>query len=125
MSETSESETSEPAVTAPPERPWVLTVVFEVRAGLEDEFLRLMQIPLNAMRHEPAFISASLARHPDDPGKFFLHEVWTSREQFVGTEIFRDYRTEYEERTVPMLRCARVYSEWYEMRADYAIHVRR
>ena len=106
-------------------RPYVLTVIFEVMAGFEEEFLRLMETPLNAMRHEKSFISASLSSHPEDPGKFYLHEVWKSREDFVNIQIFRKYREEYEARTVPMLRKAREYSEWRELRVDHAIHVRR
>ena len=106
-------------------RPWVLAVIFEVSAGLEAEFLRLMEIPLNAMRHEECFVSASLSSHPNDPGKFYLHEVWKSREDFVTNQIHRDYRVEYEEKTVPMLRADRIYAEWFELRADYAVHARR
>ena len=121
-------ETEEAGISATQDgvgRPWVLTVVFEVMAGFEAEFLRLMEVPLNAMRHEESFVSASLSAHPEDPGKFFMHEVWKSRDDFVNSQIYREYRAEYEERTVPMLRTKRVYSEWYEIRADYAVHIRR
>jgi quinol monooxygenase YgiN len=44
-----------------------VVVTLRVRPGMEDEFLRLLTPVLDAMRHEPTFVTAALHRSPDDP----------------------------------------------------------
>ena len=79
----------------------VVVVTLKVRPGMEDEFLRLLTPVLDAMRHEPTFISAALHRSPDDPTSFMLYEVWADLDDLVNVQIKRDYRTTYEARLPP------------------------
>lgn len=51
-------------------------VVLHVKPGCEAEFLSLLTPVLDAMRHEPTFINATLHRDPDDPTRFMIHETW-------------------------------------------------
>jgi quinol monooxygenase YgiN len=71
---------------------------------MEDEFLSLLTPMLDAMRHEPTFISAALHRSPDDPTSFMLYEVWADLDDLVNVQIKRNYRTTYEARLPDLLR---------------------
>lgn len=106
-------------------KPWVLIAKFDVKEECEAEWLQGVQEVIDAMRHEASFISTSICAHPSEPGKFMLFEVWKSREQFFETELNREYRRSLTERMSTLLRSPAVLDEWHEIRADYAIHVRR
>src|SRR5688572_16743901 len=54
----------------------VVVVSLHVKAGHEDEFLRLLAPVLDAMRHEATFVNAALHQDPEDPTRFMLYETW-------------------------------------------------
>ncbi len=108
-----------------PPRPWVLCVHFDIKEGCEAEFIEKVTVPIDAMRHEKSFLSFSMCSHPSEPGRFFFHEIWESREEFMAVQRHRDYRHGYYARLQDLLRSPLLFDECYEMRADYAVHARR
>ena len=85
-----------------------------------EEFLRLLSPVLDAMRHEPTFISAVLHRSPDNPSSFMLYEVWADRDDLVNVQMKRDYRAAYEARLPDLLREPRRAVIWERLRGDFA-----
>ena len=105
--------------------PWAVMATFDVKEGCEEEWSRLVQDVINEMRHEKTFISTSMCRRPDEPGKFLLFEVWEDRDEFFATQVNREYRRPLMERLPELTRSPVVFDEWTEVRADYAVHARR
>jgi quinol monooxygenase YgiN len=94
-------------------------VFLQVKPELEDEFLRLLTPVLDAMRHEPTFVSAALHRSPDEPASFMLYEVWADRDDLINVQMKREYRRAYEARLPDLLRQPRRAEVWRRMRADF------
>ncbi|CAL9466791.1 hypothetical protein SUDANB145_02746 [Streptomyces sp. enrichment culture] len=105
--------------------PWAVMATFDVKEGCEEEWSRLVQDVIDEMRHEKTFISTSMCRRPDEPGKFLLFEVWADRAEFFATQVNREYRRPLMERLPELTRSPVVFDEWTEIRADHAVHVRR
>jgi quinol monooxygenase YgiN len=85
-----------------------------------DEFLQLLSPVLDAMRHEPTFISAVLHRSPEDPNNFMLYEVWADRDDLVNVQMKREYRAAYEARLPDLLREPRRAVTWERLRGDFS-----
>jgi len=112
-----ESRDMKPDTTAP--GPLVFTVMFDIVEGGEEEFVRLVSDVIDKMRHEPTFISTTLGRDPNAPGRFYLFEQWADREEFIQVQLKRDYRTPYETRLPRLLRRPRAATEWHQLRSDH------
>jgi quinol monooxygenase YgiN len=97
------------------DKPWALTVTFDIVSGSEQRFVDLVTSNLDIMRHEETFLSASLSVDPQCAGRFFLLEVWKSRAEFVEVQLKRDYRIPYEEGIKPLLAREREFNEWGEI----------
>lgn len=95
-------------------------VVLHVKPGCEAEFLSLLTPVLDAMRHEPTFINATLHRNPDDPTRFMIHETWADRQDLIEVQIPRPYRRAYLDRLPAILREQRQITVWQPMRSDFA-----
>jgi len=91
-----------------------------VKPGCEAEFLSLLTPVLDAMRHEPTFINATLHRNPDDPTRFMIHETWADRQDLIEVQIPRPYRRAYLDRLPAILRDQRQITVWQPMRSDFA-----
>ena len=98
---------------------WVLCVSFSIRPEHSDEFLEIVSRVIDAMRHEPNFVSTTLCRDPDVSGRFFLFETWKSRARFVEEDMAQAYRRPYEARLSEIQLADRQISEWRQVRADY------
>ena len=97
------------------------TVVVHVRPGHEDEFLRLLHPLLDAMRHEPTFINATLQRDPDDPTRFMIYETWADQRGLIEVQLQRDYRKAYLDRLPAILCGERQITVWRPMRSDFTL----
>jgi quinol monooxygenase YgiN len=97
----------------------VVVVSIHVKAGREQEFLRLVTPVLDAMRHEATFINAALHRDPEDPTRFMLYETWADRDDLVEVQMKRDYRGAYEARLPAILREPRRAEVWRPLRGDF------
>uniref|UniRef100_A0AAU3GZI1 Antibiotic biosynthesis monooxygenase n=1 Tax=Streptomyces sp. NBC_01401 TaxID=2903854 RepID=A0AAU3GZI1_9ACTN len=104
---------------------WAVMATFDVKEGCEEEWSRLVQDVIDAMRHEKTFISTSMCARPDEPSKYLLFEVWESREEFFATQVNREYRRPLMERLPELTRAPATFDEWTEIRADYATPGRR
>jgi quinol monooxygenase YgiN len=93
-------------------------VFLDVKPELEDEFLGLLMPVLDAMRHEPTFVSAALHRSPDDPSRFMLYEIWADRDDLINVQMKRQYRSTYEARLPDLLCEPRRVEVWERVRAD-------
>ena len=102
-------------------RPKEICVLVFLNARPEscDEFLQLLTPVLDAMRHEPTFISAVLHRSPEDPSSFMLYEVWADRDDLVNVQMKREYRAAYEARLPGLLREPRRAVIWQRLREDF------
>lgn len=63
---------------------YVVCVTIRVQAGHEDAFVSATQTNHVATRSEPGNVRFDVLRHEDDPTRFFLYEVYRSREDFVA-----------------------------------------
>ena len=106
-------------------KPFVLVAKIHLKEDVVPEFLDRVQQVLDEMRHEKSFRSTSLCADPKDPCRFMLFEVWADRDEFYSVQVNRDYRKPHAERFKEFLREPAVFEEWGEIRADYAIHIRR
>ncbi|MFC7472771.1 putative quinol monooxygenase [Dankookia sp. GCM10030260] len=100
--------------------PFTVLITLQVRPGLEAEFLALLAPVLDAMRHEPSFLSTILHQAPDDPCRFLLYETWTDRRDLVEVQMHRPYRAAFEARLPALLERPRQVEIWRSLRADYA-----
>ena len=98
----------------------VVVVSLHVKAGHEDEFLRLLAPVLDAMRHEATFVNAALRQDPEDPTRFMLYETWADRDDLVEVQMKRGYRSAYEARLPEILREPRRAEVWRPLRGDFA-----
>jgi quinol monooxygenase YgiN len=96
-----------------------VVVTLLVKPGHEAEFLRLLTPVLDAMRHEPSFVSAALHRDPEDPTRFMLYETWADRTDLVEVQMKRPYRSAYEARLPELLREPRRAEVWRPLRGDF------
>ena len=96
-----------------------VVVTLLVKAGCEEEFLRLLGPVLDAMRHEPTFVNAALHRDPEDPTRFMLYETWADRTDLVEVQMQRAYRSAYEARLPELLREPRRAEVWRPLRGDF------
>jgi quinol monooxygenase YgiN len=76
---------------------FALVVDVKTKAGLEQEYERLMMEVVERQTAEPTFIGTSVHRDPDDPTHFVLYEVWRDREDFETVQKKKPYRRAYEE----------------------------
>jgi len=68
---------------------------FDVRPDQRRRFLDLLETVLDAMQHEETYIAAHLSEVCGNPNRFVLHEVWSSREDVVTTQLDRPYRKDW------------------------------
>lgn len=97
----------------------VFVITLHIKAGKEEEFLRLLTPVLDAMRHETTFINAALHRDPEDPTRFMLYETWADLDDVVQVQVHRDYRRDYLERLPELLSAEREVQVWQPMRGDF------
>ena len=72
----------------------------------------------DAMRHEPTFIHATLARDPDNPAKFLLYETWSDRRDLLEVQMKRDYRKALIDRVGAILVAPPQMKFWEHLRDD-------
>lgn len=93
-------------------------IEFDVKPEERDRFLLLLNSVLDAMRHEPTFISATLNRDPQDENRFMLHESWQDHDEVVAVQVARPYRQEWHAALPEILAGERRISMWQMMRND-------
>jgi quinol monooxygenase YgiN len=85
--------------------PLVFDVVLRVKPERVDEWLREVEMILEAMSEEDTFLSCDLHRDANDPSVFTLYERWA--EPDVDTFLARQdkpYRREYEAKLPELLQ---------------------
>lgn len=107
------------SVIAPDEDLWVLCVTFSIKPDFADEFIMIVSAVIDQMRHEQNFVTTTLCRDPETPGRFFLFETWKNREDFIATDLARAYRRPYEARLAEIQLADRQVQEWRQVRADF------
>ncbi len=61
----------------------VVTVIFEIATGREEEFAgRVLRQAADSLEREPGCHVFDVCRDPENPGRFFLYEVYDDREAF-------------------------------------------
>lgn len=83
-----------------------------------DEFLRLLNDVLDAMREEPMFHEAVLHRAPDSDYHFMLYETWESHEDVLNVQLHRPYRRAWHDSLPCLLQGDRDVSVWTPLRTD-------
>jgi quinol monooxygenase YgiN len=104
-------------------QPYARVATFDVVVDRVPEFLAYAERVFDAMRYEATFIMSSLSVHPTEPNRFLMFEVWQDREEFDTVPWNRSYRMPFP--AADLLRSPVVAEAWSEIRADYAVHVRR
>ena len=92
---------------------------FTVRPEQRSRFLKLLNGVLDAMRHEPMFVSAALNSDPTDENHFLLQETWADHQDVLDVQLKRPYRGEWHAALVELLAAPRDISMWQPMRSDY------
>jgi quinol monooxygenase YgiN len=92
---------------------------FNVRPEQRSRYLRLINGVLDAMRHEPMFVSATLHGDPADENRFLLHETWADHQDVLDVQLNRPYREEWHAALDELLAAPRDISMWQPMRSDY------
>lgn len=92
---------------------------FNVRPEQRRRYLKLINGVLDAMRHEPMFVSATLHSDPADENRFLLHETWADHQDVLDVQLKRPYREEWHAALEELLAAPRDISMWQPMRSDY------
>jgi quinol monooxygenase YgiN len=71
------------------------TIEFWVKPDERERFLDLLTGVIRSMRAETTSIDATLHVDPEDPGHFFLHEVWRDHDEVISVQLHRPYRREW------------------------------
>ncbi|MEZ5998712.1 MAG: antibiotic biosynthesis monooxygenase [Hyphomonas sp.] len=104
---------------------WALCVTFSIKPDHAGEFVEIVSAVIDEMRHEPNFVSTTLCRDPELPGRFFLFETWKSRAWFIAEDMTRTYRQPYEARLAEIQLADRQVQEWRQVRADFRFSVKQ
>jgi (4S)-4-hydroxy-5-phosphonooxypentane-2,3-dione isomerase len=91
---------------------------FQVQQGRREEFLKLLEGVLDAMRSEPTFREAMLHRDPASEDRFMLHETWESHEDVLNVQLHRAYRRAWHEALPHLLTQDRDITIWEPTRSD-------
>lgn len=67
-------------------------IQFQVVPEQRDQFLKLLEGVLDAMRSEPMFHEAFLHRDPASERRLMLYETWESHEDVLNVQLHRPYR---------------------------------
>lgn len=78
-----------------------MTVSFIVRlpgkAETQTQLRAMLFDIVEAMRHEPEFVSTWVHEDQNEPNTLVLYETWTgTREAFLATQLSKPYRQAYE-----------------------------
>ncbi len=92
---------------------------FTVRPEQRARFLKLLNGVLDAMRHEPMFVSATLNSDLGDANHFLLQETWADHQDVLDVQLKRPYREEWHAALEELLAAPRDISMWQPMRSDY------
>lgn len=101
-----------------------LVVSLEIKPDCEAEYLKLVEPVFDAMRHEPGFINASLARDPDNPAKFLIYETWSDKCDLLEVQMKRDYRKPFLDRLGDMVTAPPQLEFWEHLRGDFTFFSR-
>ncbi|VAW66088.1 hypothetical protein MNBD_GAMMA10-1226 [hydrothermal vent metagenome] len=100
-------------------KPITMIVINWVKPGCEVEYRRWAEPVLDAMRHEPTFISTILHQDDEDSTRFMLYETWADRNDFFDIQMKKSYRLEYERILPGLLRAPREITFFEALRADF------
>ncbi|HVO03209.1 MAG TPA: putative quinol monooxygenase [Candidatus Cybelea sp.] len=98
--------------------PVTYVIKFHVVPGQREEFLRLLNGVLDAMRSETTFCEAILHRDPQSETMFLLTETWESHDDVVEVQLHRPYRRAWHEALPRILAREREIGVWEPIRAD-------
>ncbi len=91
---------------------------FQVRPQQFERFQSLLDGVLDAMRHEPMFVSATLHHDPENPCRLMLHETWADHQDVLDVQLQRPYREAWHEALDEVLEGPRKIEVWRPLRSD-------
>lgn len=89
-----------------------------VRPGFDSEYLELVEPIFDIMRHEPTFISAALARDPDNPARFLIYETWSGKLDLLEGHLNRGSRGALVDRLSAIADAPQT-EVWEHLRGDF------
>lgn len=98
--------------------PVTYVIAFDVNAEKVDEFRRLLDGVLDAMRSEQNFQEAILHRDPTSNTRFMLYETWADHDDVLAVQLARPYRQAWHDALPGLLARPRDMSMWHPLRAD-------
>jgi quinol monooxygenase YgiN len=99
--------------------PVTYLIKFQVVPERREQFLKLLNGVLDAMRSEPMFHEAILHSDPTSDNLFMLYETWESHEDVVNVQLQRPYRRAWHEALPTLLEQERDITIWEPLRADH------
>lgn len=100
--------------------PVTYLIIFDVVPQRRDEFLKLLNGVLDAMRTESTFCEAVLHRDPEREDRFMLYETWESHQDVVEVQLARPYRKAWHDALPQVLQRDRDVTIWQPLRNDRA-----
>lgn len=70
---------------------YVACVTIWVKPGGEDKFVEATRANHEHTRREPGNLRFDVLRHEDEPGRFFLYEVYRTRDDFAAHQRTAHY----------------------------------
>ena len=99
-------------------QPETYVITFHVLPEQVGRFLALLDLVLDAMRHEQTFVRYTLHVDPERSNVFQLHETWTDRADVLKVQLNRPYRTAFHENVDALLVEPRHIAIWTVARSD-------
>ena len=70
---------------------YVVGVTIWIKPGFEEKFIETVRMNHEKTRREPGNLRFDVLRHEDEPGRFFLYEVYRSRDDFAAHQQTAHY----------------------------------
>jgi len=98
--------------------PVTYAITFNVNPDKVDQFRRLLDGVLDAMRSEANFHQAVLHADPESGTRFMLYETWEDHQDVLTVQLGRPYRQAWHDALPDLLARPRDISVWQPLRAD-------
>jgi quinol monooxygenase YgiN len=98
--------------------PVTYVIAFDVNPDRVQEFRRLLDGVLDAMRSEANFHEAVLHADPASATRFMLYETWADHDDVLTVQLARPYRQAWHDALPDLLARPRDIAVWQPLRAD-------
>jgi quinol monooxygenase YgiN len=99
------------------EKTYTLSVIFEAKAGKENELGDLLTSLIAPTRKEPGCIAYRLHRSPHNPGQFLFYEIWKNKDAHAA-HVAMPHMSQWHALKSELVHSV-VKGDWHEVEIDH------